>query len=210
MGEIIAVVAAVATGIIGLIQYRMKASNDLNVLREQVAAKAMQQQIEELAQELAAAVEEAAQLKAKLVLVESKNARLRREIDALALAIGSGVKSEVVAFVKCDKAGTIIEWNAGATILLGFSEEEILGRDLMVIVSPQQRQLHHAAFFALANSDRQPRKTPLFVVAMNKAGRSVFVALNLSRWKEGQVDYFSGEMTEISRQQYQEQRAVPT
>lgn len=210
MGEIIAVVAAVATGIIGLIQYRMKASNDLNVLREQVAAKAMQQQIEELAQELAAAVEEAAQLKAKLVLVESKNARLRREIDALALAIGSGVKSEVVAFVKCDKAGTIIEWNAGATILLGFSEEEILGRDLMVIVSPQQRQQHHAAFFALVNSDRQPRKTPLAVVAMNKAGRSVFVALNLSRWKEGQVDYFSGEMTEISRQQYQEQRAVPT
>ena len=203
MGEVIAIAAAVATGVIGLVQYRMKSRYDLELLKEQSAGEEIKRQIKALIDELDETKKEANELRIRLIIFEAKNTRLRREIDALAMMLsGVATRKDVTAFVKCDKAGIIAEWSSGATIMFGWTEEEAVGRDLMIIIPPKFRQVHHNAFFTLVNSDRQPRNGSLYAMAVNKIGKMIYISITISRWKEGSQEWFSGEVIEVPKEEY--------
>ncbi len=215
MGEIIALIAAIATGVIGLIQYSMKGKYDSNIVDGKIVIAELtnktimlEKQINNLTEQLVESEQYAAAINTKLGVVEIQNIKLRREIDSLAVAL-SGLESraDVVGFMKVDTKGIIFEINAAITILFGLTSEDLIGKPMDIIIPPQFRSIHHDAFTLIVNSNRLPRKDPIFAVAVNKMGKPVYISLIISRWREGIVEWLSGEITEITKEYYLKQTA---
>lgn len=43
------------------------------------------------------------------------------------------------AFVSLDRRGRVVDWNAAATALFGYDADETIGRELALLVIPEQR-----------------------------------------------------------------------
>lgn len=56
------------------------------------------------------------------------------------------VEASHVAIVVCNEEGHIVQWNLGATELLGWTEEEAVGADLHLIIPPDRFQYHQQGF----------------------------------------------------------------
>lgn len=59
------------------------------------------------------------------------------------------------AIIMADNAGRVTYWNPSATRILGYKEDEVMGRNLHdIITPPRYRDSHHAAFGAFAESGK--------------------------------------------------------
>jgi diguanylate cyclase (GGDEF)-like protein/PAS domain S-box-containing protein len=87
------------------------------------------------------------------------------------------------AFLGMDEHGTITEWNAAATHLLGWAATEAIGRPLAdLVVPPEQRQAHLAALarFLTTGQTALPAGA-VHVQALHRDGTRVDVEFTLSR-----------------------------
>jgi PAS domain S-box-containing protein len=84
------------------------------------------------------------------------------------------------AIVTVDRTGKITSWNHGAEQLFGYSTKEAIGQTLILIIPPEHRPRHVAAFHAamdsghLANGGAVAR-----VEAMTASGGSLTLGLSL-------------------------------
>lgn len=106
------------------------------------------------------------------------------------------------AFVGMDGDGTITQWNAAATRLLGWSEGEALGQPLaQVVVPPEHREAHLAGIARFLSSGvTSLPPTPVRSQALKKDGSRADVEFSLSRlpWESGW--HFHAFLRDISEQ----------
>ena len=92
-------------------------------------------------------------------------------------------------FVGMDDDGLVIQWNAAATRLLGWSEHEALGQRLVeLVVPPERRKAHSAAVERfLSTGQTSLPTTPVRLQALKKDGTRADVELSVSRlpWESG-------------------------
>jgi PAS domain S-box-containing protein len=113
-------------------------------------------------------------------------------------AVGS-----ITAFGVCsvDTDGTIRLWNAGAAILLGFTAEEITGRNLKDLCSPQEREAGEAApGIAEASFARN---------MLRKDGSEIFVEGTIGAFRDeaGAIAGYTIFMREAQERAYLQRRA---
>ncbi len=85
------------------------------------------------------------------------------------------------AVVVADRDGRIVLWNAAATRLFGFSEEEALGQPLDLITPERLRHRHNVGFaHSMATGTTRYGETLLKVPATHKDGRTLSIAFTVA------------------------------
>lgn len=104
--------------------------------------------------------------------------------DALAQVLRDLPDAVVIA----DRAGDVLLWNDGATRLLGWTAEEMLGRPMDRIVPERLRARHGAGFHRTMETGETSYATSmLHVPARHRDGRSISVAFTVTLlWAPGQ------------------------
>jgi PAS domain S-box-containing protein len=96
------------------------------------------------------------------------------------------------AIIASDSQGAITLWNAAATRIFGFSQDEALGQNLDIIIPERQRQRHWAGYEAtMASGTTRYGTTLLKVPALHKDGRALSIAFTVALLKS------AGKVTQI-------------
>ena len=84
------------------------------------------------------------------------------------------------AVIVADAHETIVLWNAAATRIFGYSEEEALGKTLDLIVPERQRQKHHEGYSKSMETGTTRYGTSLLKVpAKHKDGSTLSIAFTV-------------------------------
>ncbi|QGG93677.1 PAS domain S-box protein [Actinomarinicola tropica] len=92
------------------------------------------------------------------------------------------------AVVVADRAGDVLLWNDGATRLLGWTAEQMVGRPMSAIVPERLRARHDAGFHrTMETGETQYGDSMLQVPAQHRDGHTVSVAFTVTLlWHPGQ------------------------
>lgn len=105
------------------------------------------------------------------------------DFQQLAQAIGDGL-------VVCDAAGTIVFWNAAATRIFGFTQDDALGKSLDLIIPQRQQQRHWDGYHkTMATGETRYGADVLRVPALHKEGKPLSIAFTVAllRGADGKV-----------------------
>jgi PAS domain S-box-containing protein len=84
------------------------------------------------------------------------------------------------AVIVADASGKIVLWNAAATRIFGFAEDEALGKDLALIIPERLRHRHNVGFEKSMETGTTRYGTQLLKVpALHKDGRSLSIAFSV-------------------------------
>lgn len=96
------------------------------------------------------------------------------DFQQLLQALGDGV-------VVCDAKGNITYWNAAATRIFGFSENEAIGQSLDLIIPERQRQRHWDGYDkTMATGQTRYGSDILRVPALHKEGKPLSIAFTVA------------------------------
>jgi len=96
------------------------------------------------------------------------------DFQQLVEAFGDGV-------IVCDAAGAIVFWNAAATRIFGFTEEDALGQSLDLIVPQRQQQRHWDGYHKTMATGQTRYGTDLLrVPALHKEGKPLSIAFTVA------------------------------
>jgi PAS domain S-box-containing protein len=131
-----------------------------------------------------------------LVLVMRSLASERRAAEAVA-RLGAIVGASSDAVMSLDLEGRIASWNPGAERLFGYSAAEALGRQVSLIVPPDQSHVQDANLQALREGDEVVGQE---TVRIGKDGRRVEVSLSAFRILDqaGGLTGFGGVFRDIT------------
>ena len=94
---------------------------------------------------------------------------------------GQLVRSMGDAVVASDATGLIVLWNAAATRIFGFTEEEAMGRSLDIIIPDRLRGRHNEGYAkTVSTGTTRYGSTLLRVPALHKDGHSLSIAFTVA------------------------------
>jgi len=104
------------------------------------------------------------------------------------------------AFVQIDDAGNVLEWNAQAEAVFGWTRTEVLGRSITaLIVPPAQREHYEKIFDRLVRSgDQGVPGQRLQLQALRRDGTEITVELSITTQRRGQRDVFNGFIRDLT------------
>ncbi|UIP59017.1 PAS domain S-box protein [Agromyces marinus] len=119
-----------------------------------------------------------------------------RAVDAD--AFGSVPEASIDAIVSADRDGRIVAWNSAATRVLGYEEEEAVGRLLDLIVPPEFHDAHHAGMRRYAETgEAKVIGRTVELSARTKAGERIPIELSLSTWMIRGERFYTGIIRDI-------------
>jgi diguanylate cyclase (GGDEF)-like protein/PAS domain S-box-containing protein len=103
------------------------------------------------------------------------------------------------AMVSADGQGTIIMWNRSAGNVFGYSEEDVLGQPLTVLLAERSRPAHEKTLQWVAdNGERSVVGQTVELVGQRKGGGEFPLELSLSTWTQGEQRYYTGIMRDVT------------
>ena len=141
-------------------------------------------------------------LRARFDQLSTSEAELRAAREALRyseLRFRSVAQSAVDAIVSSNSKDEIIFWNKAAEHIFGYSEEEVLGKPVTMLIPPRLREAHSRGVL-------QYKKTGIpaligktvEVPALRKSGAEFPIELSLSTWTAKGETFFTGIIRDIS------------
>jgi PAS domain S-box-containing protein len=111
------------------------------------------------------------------------------------------------AIVMSDWCGCIIDWNAGAEKIFGYTKQEVLNKPLTTIVPNRLRGEFQRNLFQLPQAEARPLlgKTVEFY-GVRKDGSEFPVEISFSAWKQGEMDFFCGIVRDITERRLYEKK----
>ena len=110
------------------------------------------------------------------------------------------------AIISADSHGRIISWNRGAQIMFGFTEEEVMGMPLTLLI-PERYRAAHQLGLARMRATGVPRiigKT-VEVHGIRRDGAEFPLELSLATWKIGEETFYSGIIRDITERKVAEE-----
>ncbi|MGH7209451.1 MAG: PAS domain S-box protein, partial [Nitrospiraceae bacterium] len=147
---------------------------------------------------------------------------LRRAIGAKALAVRaetiehalmaseerfrSVVESATDAIILADHNGLILSWNKAAARLFGYTQEEVAGRPLTLLMPARYRAAHERGLERLRSTGetRVIGKT-LELHGLRRDGNEFPLELSLAAWKTKEETFFSGVIRDITERKRAEE-----
>lgn len=110
----------------------------------------------------------------------------------------SVTESAVDAIISANSKGEVISWNQAATQILGFSEKEVVGQRLEIIIPERFHEAHRNGMkrFAKSGEAHAIGKT-VELAARTKSGDEVPIELSLSTWLVRDERYYTGIIRDI-------------
>jgi PAS domain S-box-containing protein len=106
------------------------------------------------------------------------------------------------AIVATDREGVIISWNQGAESIFGYTEKEVLGKSVQLIMPVEYRSLHQQGMKRMANVGPDYvssviNKT-LELPGLRKDGSIFSLELSVSTWRSNDELFFSSILRDIT------------
>jgi PAS domain S-box-containing protein len=104
------------------------------------------------------------------------------------------------AFVQIDDAGNVLEWNAQAEAVFGWTRAEVLGRSVAALILPStQREPYQKMLDRLVRSGEQRRSGQrLQLQALRRDGTEITVELSVTALRYGQRCVFNGFIRDLT------------
>ncbi|UOY00479.1 sensor domain-containing protein [Blastococcus sp. PRF04-17] len=104
------------------------------------------------------------------------------------------------AIVSADARGLIVSWNRGGEAMFGYTEADVIGKPLTVLMPERYRDAHERGMgrFLLTGEPRVIGSGAVEVHALRKDGTEFPVELSLSHWSEGDGRFFTGILRDIT------------
>ena len=112
------------------------------------------------------------------------------------------------AIITSDSSGSILSWNSGAEKIFGFTEAEIIGQQMTLIMPERYAEGHRQGLKRVSESNERHvigRTIELF--GLNKNGTEFPIELSLAEWETTTGKYFTGIIRDVSvRKQIEAER----
>jgi PAS domain S-box-containing protein len=131
-------------------------------------------------------------------ITESKKAQeALRESEQLAHGI---IDTALDAFVQMDEAGGILEWNPQAEKIFGWTRQEVLGRELAMLIMPegQRKRYHERLAGFLQGGDGPVFGMRIAFAALRRDGREIQVELALTALRRRSGCVFNGFIRDLT------------
>jgi len=119
----------------------------------------------------------------------------------------SVMESAIDAIISGDAEGRIRSWNSAATALFGFTEAEVIGEPIEVIIPERYRESHRNGMHRVSSGGPSHviGKT-VELAAIRKDGSEFPVELSLATWFLDETRYYTGIIRDISERKQAEQK----
>ena len=110
----------------------------------------------------------------------------------------SVTESAIDAIISANHTGEIVSWNKAATRILGYTEEEVVGQRLELIIPERFHEAHRngMARFTATGKGHVIGKT-VELAARTKSGEELPIELSLSTWTVREERYYTGIIRDI-------------
>ncbi|CAM4031218.1 bifunctional diguanylate cyclase/phosphodiesterase [Paenibacillus alkaliterrae] len=111
------------------------------------------------------------------------------------------------AIVLADSKGTIISWNKGARLIFGYEEEEVLGKNIQIIIPERYRAAHRKGMERYISTGKPQIIGKTVELQGLRKDRSEFpIELSLATWVEEENTYFSSSIRDITERKKAEEK----
>jgi PAS domain S-box-containing protein len=119
----------------------------------------------------------------------------------------SVMESAIDAIISGDAEGRIRSWNSAATALFGFTEDEVIGEPIEIIIPDRFRKAHQEGMHRVTSGGPSHviGKT-VELAALRKDGAEFPVELSLATWFLDDTRYYTGIIRDISERKQAEQK----
>jgi PAS domain S-box-containing protein len=110
----------------------------------------------------------------------------------------SVTESAIDAIISADHTGEIISWNRAATRILGYTEDETVGKRLELIIPKRFHEAHREGMARFtATGEAHAIGTTVELFACTKHGDEIPIELSLSTWTVRDQRYYTGIIRDI-------------
>jgi len=142
---------------------------------------------------------------AELEVCEAKCKVLEEALQESGLRFRSVVESTVDAIISSDAEDKITFWNSGAKNIFGYSEEEVLGKPISMLIPERYREAHSRGVQRyLATGEPHIIGTTAELHGLRKGNVEFPVELSLSTWRTKEKIFFSAIIRDISERKQAE------
>jgi PAS domain S-box-containing protein len=114
-------------------------------------------------------------------------------------------QSAVDAVVSTNSRGQVVSWNGGATRMFGFAEQEILGRNVELLVPERLRSAHRQGMARFAETgETHILGEPTEFTALRRDGLEFPIELALSKWDMDGKPFFTAIIRDITERKQAE------
>jgi len=118
----------------------------------------------------------------------------------------SVTESAIDAIISADHTGVIVSWNRAATRILGYTEEEVIGQRLELIIPERFHQAHREGMARFtATGEGRVIGTTVELFARTQSGAEVPIELSLSTWTVREERYYTGIIRDIGERKRAEE-----
>ncbi len=118
----------------------------------------------------------------------------------------SVTESAIDAIISADHMGRVVSWNRAASRILGYTEDEVMGQDLELIIPERFHAAHHQGMARFTQTgEAHMIGTTVELAARTKAGHELPIELSLSTWTEREERYYAGIIRDISERKRAEE-----
>ncbi len=109
------------------------------------------------------------------------------------------------AIISIDNNGKIIFWNNGSHKMFGYNENEVVGKDLTMLMPDRYKEFHKEglARFLSKRSDILGKTVEMH--GLRKDGSEFPIELSLSTWKDGKSIFFGSIIRDITERKHMEE-----
>ena len=119
---------------------------------------------------------------------------------AIKLKFQSITESANDAIISANEAGDIQSWNKAAEHIFGYTEEEMLGGQLTVIIPERYREPHQKGIERVAKGGKHHViGHSVELSGLHKDGHEIPIEMSLSTWKVKQKVYYSGIIRDVTK-----------
>ncbi len=109
-------------------------------------------------------------------------------------------RTAVDAIILADRTGSIIFWNDSARKIFGYSEEEILGKPLTILMPEQYRGPHEQGLKHIKSTGKSEYIGRIHEMrGLRKTGETFPIELSVAMWGVGGKTFFSGIIRDITK-----------
>lgn len=111
------------------------------------------------------------------------------------------------AIVTADSDGAIVGWNRGAEMIFGYSETEVIGLPVTVLMAERHRTQHLIGLSHAASTREHPSTSkPTELTGMRKDGSEFPLELSVSEWEVNNRLHFTGIIRDITERKAMQER----
>ncbi len=110
------------------------------------------------------------------------------------------------AIITADSKGIILDWNKGAEKIFGYSESEVTGKELSIMIPPSYIDKHIKGVSRIEQGgEHHVVSKTVELYGLHKSGNEFPLELSLAEWETSQGRFFTGIIRDISRRKQDEE-----